>query len=484
MGIILEDKEYSFKELEREIFRIICQIGVELTQEILKSKDQEIFNSIDKEAYRSKGFRKTSVKTQYGEVEYRRRVYRTVLEDGRKAFVYPLDDAIGMKRIGLISENLAEIIADASTEEPYRKASDAVSTMTGCSISAQGAWNVMQKIGERIDEEEAYAVSQMKTEQSRGTKVLLVLFEEMDGVWIRQQGPHHEKKPMQEVKVATTYEGWDAGKESAGRSTLAGKHVIAGIENARTFHEKREADIQSRYDVDEIIQRVVNGDGGSWIGEPNAPDAIIQLDPFHVHKEIRRLIADKEAASEIERLYCGKDIAGMLDYVQTYADSVASDDASDKRAKNALSLLKYLTNNRDALLPWQERGVKIPEAPDGIIYKAMGIQENQNCTVITLRMKNRRMRWSPAGGNNMAKALARRENHELHSTITRYSDMLIFGAEITRAIEVLSAAKAPKKDGKGSPYPDVFGRHMPLLDAAVSLGRKVFRGIISGREAM
>ena len=484
MDIIVEDKAFSFKDLEREIFRMICEKGVELTREILKSLDQKIFNDIDKELYRSEGFRKTSVKTQYGEVEYSRRVYRTMTEDGQKAFVYLLDEVIGMKRIGLISENLAEIIADAATEEPYRKASGSVSTMTGSSISAQGAWDVIQKVGERIDEEEAYAVNQMNTYQSRGKKAIPVLFEEMDGVWIRQQGSHHEKKPMQEVKVATTYEGWDANKESMNRSTLTGKHVIAGIENARIFHEKREADIQSRYDVDEIIQRVVNGDGGSWIGEPNDPEAIIQLDPFHVHKEIRRLIADKDAINEIERRYTEKDIAGMLDYVRTYAVSVASDDAADKRAKNAQALLKYLTNNKDALLPWQERGIKIPEAPAGITYKAMGVQENQNCTVVTLRMKHRRMRWSPDGGNNMAKALARRENHELHSTITRYSDALIFGKEITRAIEVLSAAKAPKKDGKGSPYPDIFGRHVPLLDAAVTWGRQVFWNIVSGKGTM
>ena len=58
-------------------------------------------------------------------------------------------------------------------------------------------------------------------------------------------------------------------------------------------------------------------------------------------------------------------------------------------------------------------GISIPAPKEGLIYKDMGIQENQNCTVITLRMKHRRMRWSVNGANNMAKALYRKENREL-----------------------------------------------------------------------
>ena len=53
----------------------------------------------------------------------------------------------------------------------------------------------------------------------------------------------------------------------------------------------------------------------------------------------------------------------------------------------------------------------------------MGVQENQNCTVITMRMKHRRMRWSRAGANNLAKVLYRQENKKLISTIERHTDI-------------------------------------------------------------
>ena len=475
MDIIVEEKGKSFKDLEQDIFRLACQSAVEVTKEILAQKDNEIFKTRDTDKYYSEGFRKTSIKTIYGSVEYRRRVYRTQLDDGKTAYVYLLDKAMGMNNIGLISENLAEKIADIATEAPYRETAAEITSTTGQSISAQGAWNLMQQVGERISKEEEHAVNQMNSGKAEGKKALPVLLEEMDGVWIRQQGEHHEKKPKMEVKVATTYEGWDAHKEAEGRSTLSGKRVIAGIEESNVFHEKREADICKHYDVDEIQQRVLNGDGGSWISEPNDPDAIIQLDPFHMHQEIRKNIADKKAQKEIENLIASKEIDSMLHYIEVYADSIENNDPKDNGSENARKLLKYLSNNKDNLIPWQERDIAIPEPPEGIIYKNMGVQENQNCTVITMRMKHRRMRWSSSGGNNMAKALYRKENRELHETISRYSNELIFSKEIVEAIEVLSAAKAPKKDGKGNPFVDLTQRHMPIIDAMLTESRKYFR---------
>ena len=105
----------------------------------------------------------------------------------------------------------------------------------------------------------------------------------------------------------------------------------------------------------------------------------------------------------------------------------------------------------------------------------MGVQESQNCTVITLRMKHRRMRWSKAGANNFAKALYRRENKDLINTIERYTDGLIFTMQMKEVIEILSAAKSPKKDGRGDVYADIIKTHMPLFDAMQTASRKAFK---------
>lgn len=471
MKSIVEEKLVSFKTLEQKVFRYVCELAQEITRIMLENYDTELAEGRDKSQYRDKGKRTTTIKTVYGEVAYARRVYQTKLEDGGKAFVYLLDEAMQMDKIGLISTNLAEKIAMTVTESPYRVTADIISETCGQSISHGGAWNLIQRLGERINEEEDYAVKQMEAGQAVGKAEIPVLFEEMDGVWLAMQDKAHKKMKKQEMKVFTMYEGWDAQSRE---SRLVNKAMLAGMEKSSEFHRKREALIEKKYNANEIRQRVLNGDGGSWIKEPYDSEVIFQLDRFHIYQEIKRKLKEKEAQKEVTELFEAGKMEEMLEYIRIYADSVDSNDRTDKRSSNAKKLYEYLSNNKEGLLPYQERGIKIPEAKPGIVYKNMGVQENQNCTTITLRMKHRRMRWSENGANNMAKALYRKENRELADTIERYTDGLVFTMQMQEIVQTLSAAKAPKKDGKGNIYVDVITHHMPLLDAMRTASRKAF----------
>jgi hypothetical protein len=439
----------------------------------LERYDDELQKGRDKKLYRDKGGRTTSIKTVYGEVSYSRTVYETRTAEGKKAYIYLLDEALSMDKIGLISTNLAEKIAETVTEAPYRATAELISSTCGQTVSHGGVWNLIQQLGERIAEEEKVTVSEMKADQDKGTAVIPVLFEEMDGVWLRMQGKDHKRMRKQELKVAVMYEGWEKdGKEN---NRLSNKKVLAGMESSSEFLEKREAQIRRNYNADEIGQRILNGDGGSWIKDPYDTEVIFQLDRFHIYQEIQRKISNKEAVKSITEFFEQNEIEKMLEYIQIYATSVESNDEKDKASSKARELYRYLNNNKEGLLPYQERGIKIPEAPEHLVYKGMGVQENQNCTTITLRMKHRRMRWSPAGANNMAKVLYTKENKELYKTIERFTDGLIFAIEMEEVIQTLSAAKAPKKDGKGNPYADRFNHHMPLLDAMQTVSRKAFK---------
>ena len=80
----------------------------------------------------------------------------------------------------------------------------------------------------------------------------------------------------------------------------------------------------------------------------------------------------------------------------------------------------------------------------------------------------------------MGKALSRRANGELEETVRRYTDGLILEPVLEEILEPLSAAKAPKKDGKGSAYYDRISAHMPLLDAVQTAARKAFCNALKG----
>src|SRR5699024_10072407 len=117
-----------------------------------------------------------------------------------------------------------EKIALTVTESPYRVSADVISDTCGQTISHGGVWNLIQEQGERISEEEDYAVKQMEADQAEGEKAVGILFEEMDGVWLRMQDSGHKKAPKQEMKVFTMYEGWD--KDSPKRSRLVNKKML------------------------------------------------------------------------------------------------------------------------------------------------------------------------------------------------------------------------------------------------------------------
>lgn len=473
MKSIVEESQVTFKELEKKIFAYVCETAVQMTRIILEDYDKELHAGRDRSRYRDKGKRTTTIKTVYGDVTYGRHVYQIMDEEGHRAYVYLLDKAVKMDKIGLISTNLAEKIASCVTENPYRVTADIISTTSGQRISHGGAWKLVQKLGERIRGEEELLVKQMNADETEGSREIKVLFEEMDGVWLRLQGKDHKPIPKQEMKVATIYEGWDE-KERHG-SRLCGKKVIAGMEKSSEFHEKREAQIRSIYNAEEIEYRILNGDGGSWIKDPYEPDTVFQLDRFHIRQEIKRkLNEDKEAAKAVEGLFEEERMEEMLTYIRIYADSVETGKEKDKRAQKARELYQYLAKNKEGLMPYQKRGIRLPEPPEGIRYGNMGVQENQNCTVITMRMKGNRKRWSVKGANNMAKVLYRKENKELAETVNRYGEGLIFNIRMTEVLETLSAAKAPKKDGKGNPYIDVINMHVPMRDAIQTASRRAF----------
>lgn len=164
----------------------------------------------------------------------------------------------------------------------------------------------------------------------------------------------------------------------------------------------------------------------------------------------------------------------MLECIQKYADRVETSDEKDTRSKKVQELYQYLNDNKDGMMPYQKQGLPLPEEPEGMRYENMGVQENQNCTVITIRMKGNRKRWSVEGANNMAKLLYRKENKELAETINWYAEALIFNIRMAEILTTLSAAKAAKKDGKGNPYVDVINMHIPMRDAIQTASRRAF----------
>lgn len=469
MKSMIAENGVTFKELEKNIFTWICQVGQQFTKEFLERYDQMLMQERDKEKYRHKGIRQTTVKTVYGEVTYSRVVYEVTEEDGSRHYVYLLDETLQLGSVGLISTNMAELLVKGITELSYRECAAKVSDMTGQSISAMGVWNVIQALGEKVCEEERELVKEHKAGRVRGSKEVPVLFEEADGVYVKLQGKDRKKSGQDkaEIKVGIAYDGWKkAGKD---RYELPDKVVAAGFASAKEFHAYREAAIAEKYNLDEVSQRILNADGASWIKKVKDKSTCFQLDPFHRNKAVKERIHNAKAVLEIMELLSGEKTEELFEYLETYKDSLWE----EKEIEDAEELIRYYENNREGLLPYQSQGLELPEHPEGLEYRNMGTMENHVWSVIARRMKHNHTSWSRRGGNHLAKILAKKCSGKLYE-VTEKLKRPVFEEEKVEELygEILMSAKAPWKDGKGYAYP-VMGHLVGLEGSIRGDGRKL-----------
>lgn len=467
MNTMIKEKGISFKELEQKIYDLVCEAGRNYTNQVLEMYDTYLRDNRDKKVYRNKGLRETSIKTVYGEVSYKRTIYQTIDEEGRQIFIYLLDETLELEKVGLISTNLAEKLVHGITEMSYRECAAKVTEMTGQSISAMGVWNVIQALGEKVVEEEKELVEDHKKGLIQGEETTPVLFEEADGVYLCLQGKDRKKNGQDkaEMKVAVAYEGWK--KTGQERYELSNKVVVAGFSSAKEFHEYREAAIAEKYDIDEIDVRLLNADGASWIKKVKDRSTYFQLDPFHKYKAIKEKITNKRAAMDIIDLLDSKKLDEMFEYLEMYSNSVGTEEESIK----VQDLIRYFGNNRDGLIPYQERDIELPVLNDGLEYKNMGTMENHIWSVIAKRMKHNHTSWSRQGGNHLAKILAKKCSGKLHEVTEQVKRELFEEEKIEEIIEVLGAGRIPLLIGKG--YDSAVTHvHLPYLSAKIDGGRQ------------
>lgn len=476
MKTMLSEKGLNFNALEKEIYRIGCEIAVGLMSQVLDIMDERLENERDKKQYRHKGKRWTSLKTLMGEVPYGRTVYKTRLENGETACVYLLDEVLRLDTFGKVTSNLAARIAECASVCSYRETADKVSSMTGQGISHGGAWNVVQDLGEKLSEAEETEAQLAKSNQGRGEVITPILFEEADGVWINMQGKDRpEKKRKCEMKMAAAYDGWELdGKE---RYTLRNKILVCGFEDTKEFQRKKEGAIAAVFNTDEITMRILNGDGGGWIksGLVDA-DVHFQLDPFHKNREITRKVKDEKQRETVKKLLSENRINDLLTYIKGISE-LTQEEAEKKKLTE---LYEYFSNNKEGLIPYQERGLKLPTPPKGVEYRNLGTMEHQVCDGAAKRMKHQKASWSKAGAENMGRLLCKKACGNLYDTITTLSRTLLPERYIETIEEVLSSTKAPKKDGRGYLYP-VRGK-TPFTEAFMTNGRKAILSMLNDRS--
>jgi len=481
--ISLNNNKLDFKTLEQKIYRNVCEIACDVLKDVLGKLDKMLMATRDIDKYRHKGIKDTHINTVMGTVEYGRRIYECHSEDGKKQYVYLLDQYLNNETVGHVSTNLAEKIVERTLEESYRKTAQAMESTTNASLSHTTAWNVIQKIGGKFKEKEEQLVNKYKQGRLKGEREIDVLFQEADGVWLSMQGKDRPKKgKKKEMKIAINYEGFKKREGQKKGYQVHNKTACAGFHKSHDFKNLWEAKTAEQYNVDEIKARIINGDGDPWIKPDSGEDNVhFQLDPFHVSREVLRNVPDKKQAKKLNKLLKSGKLEEAFEYLTDLLIEYTNDEDEFKKLEK---LYSYLANNREGLIPYMLRDLELPELPDGLIYRGMGTMEGNVCTVITLRMKNRKMSWSEEGANNLARLLTARVSGSLYQQLDKIFDDAVSDGmleDMTVAIQ-LSAAQANKKPKKSNIYP-IHNAPIPYEGQPLTEGRKAIRNLVENRVA-
>lgn len=334
---IVANNEINFNDLEKKIYKFVCNLGCYLLKEIIEKYDEKLQNERDKKSFRHRGLKPDSIKTVMGVVDYKRTIYEYE-ENNQKKFVYLLDEKLKLSEFGKISENLVDKILNIAVEtNSYRDAAEQIMQLLNISISHETVRDIVIKAGMKIIEKENEEIKLDKKDKLvAGTKEIPVLFEEADGLWINLQGKDRieqiekykascekegkeYKEPISvksELKLHVSYEGW---KKDDKRHTLVNKMYIAGFMSSAELKKRRDAQIYQKYDVSKIKLRILNGDGASWISKLATKETIQQRDNFHIHQEIIRDLEEEDYRRQLERLIAEKrydEVPVYLEYLK------------------------------------------------------------------------------------------------------------------------------------------------------------------------
>ncbi len=197
---IVANNELKFNDLEKKIYKFVCDLGCCILKTALESYDNKIKENRDKKIFRHKGYKVNSIKTVLGVVTYKRCVYEYVENENTKQeckkCVCLLDKLISISAIGKISSNLVEKILSTAVEtNSYRDSAEQLMESINIAISHEAVRNVVIKEGMKIIEKEQEQIRMdKKAKLVPGTKEIPVLFEEADGLWINLQGKDREEQ--------------------------------------------------------------------------------------------------------------------------------------------------------------------------------------------------------------------------------------------------------------------------------------------------
>ncbi len=386
---------------EEEIFNWTCSLAQELAKTLLENVDKQLMEEKD-QSLKVECLKEHRVKTVFGDVRIRRRLYRG--SNGETRFL--LDEEMGLDKGCHVSPKVKEMATFASSYFPFLRSEDLLRAILPSGISHTTIHRLVGKLTDpyiRVEEREIEEVFDGGVIPESEGRIVPYLFVEADGTSIALQ---REKARRAEVKAGIAYEGWE--EVSKNRYKLTDKTVYTGIMSGDRFWEGFSLALAKKYDLSRIGNVIVGGDGAPWVKEgAEILGGIYQLDKFHLKRALHRGLANDPLVAEVYQA-CITGHTEKADKLLVEAQQKADAD----RQKEIMGLRGYLMTNCYGL-----KDYRLEVGGDGL--RGLGAIEGNVDKLVANRMKKRGMSWTINGAQRMTRLIRLREAGQLHSSIPR-----------------------------------------------------------------
>jgi hypothetical protein len=393
--------EFSLEEAqgwEEKVFGRVCAQGRGEAVAYLEGLEEALFGQRPA-GWAVVGFRTRTLVTRFGEVRFRRRLYRD--ESGKYRFL--LDEYLRLKAHQAATPEMQAICTSMSSEMSFRKAADMIARCLAGVLSPSSCWRLLQRTGKAAASAEAAAVEAVfergEPLAQAGEREVERLYIEADGVYVRLQ---RQPQSHLELRSAIAYEGWERLTGTREAYRLRGKRVYCHAGQPLPFWEGASLAWTRRWDVSRVREVIIGGDGAGWIraGAEEFPAAIWHLDNFHLARACGRAYG----AQVGQELY-GALRAGQTAEVEEWLQHAPLREG--KQAQRDSRWVKKIAQQRWGL-DWRVRLAVDTEGERGL-----GCIEGNQAHLLAVRMKGKGRSWSPAGAHHMAKVRELLANQEM-----------------------------------------------------------------------
>lgn len=409
--LMVLQKADNFKDLEQEIYELVCKVAREKLKEVLKLIDDTIMENRDKDVFKNKDMKKRTIKTIVGPITIKRRYYK----DTNGEYHYLLDEYLNLPEYERQSPALKEMAIDMVQDLSYRKSSEKIEKSIGVSTSHVAIHNWVQDLGSKIAKEDEKKCHDLFTYglipgQDKDKPALEHIFVEADGIHLNLQ---EEDKSRGELKLAMSYRGWERRHPSSEEYNLTGKKFFGGVFNSTQLWEETETKMHEYFRFTKDAVTVLNGDGASWVttGKEYVPACATRLlDSFHWSREIFRKLGRSSYVPKVFEAIEDGDKEDLIKHLK----NARSHRKKRKDKKKVDELKKYLLNHWEGLQDYRDQDLGLPDDVRG-----MGAMESNIDKVLANRFKKQGMRWSKEGARNLAKIIITARNNELSEKISQ-----------------------------------------------------------------